>query len=406
MLTLQNYIQFLNNENGDKFKIMPTEVKIEESYEDLNRFCKVRIDFTKRFYQKYIKDHLKEGLLCYVIGYYPEKISEDTTVNFRLSPTSTEETQVNLLDQLKDVLLFVGIITKINTTEHYVDLIIEDSLYFAKNTYFNQNFNDMKLYDVIKEVVEKTNIENSGKMIHFMDYSFRVWDLQESISINIKKNISAFEILKLLKDRYKGIKIFMRYRYERYDNLLTIKDQILHVGWADWENKRLDYNVGYISESNVDYSLTYDYVYYPQILDGNKHLIISAELKDNEVDKDRVLFVLNGVEKDTNKKLEVQYPKNLLESNADEVKTVNFESNLTKSEMENIAQEMWEDYEPGRKTGKVKMFGYPVLRHGDKINLTVGKKSMERFQGEYIIKSITKRINQNGFFQEAEIKEI
>lgn len=246
-----------------------------------------------------------------------------------------------------------------------------------KSVKFNKSFKNLSLNDLVAELVNKVN------STHSTNIKQKVWDLNDIITFNIEKDITAGEILRLLMDRYEGIRIFFR----RDNN----DDTVLYVGWPYW------------FEYDADYSKEFKYMYpYREEDRDSYNLILEYDIIFNTFSKDDILVKVTSTSKKEKKKLVGQYPKTLSEEDALEVKIINFnDGNFSQKELDNCAESTWKDIGIKNFSSAFVVLGLPSLRHGDKMIIDIVFNNT-KIKDRYVIKKINRAFSDKGFQQKVE----
>jgi hypothetical protein len=254
-------------------------------------------------------------------------------------------------------------------------LFNNNSLDSDESIMIDKSFTKLTLKDVIDIATTKVS------KVHGIDVESKVWDLNDIISFNIKKEITPAELLELIKKRYLGIRVFFR-----EDKNGVVK---LYVGWSFWfdQTSAVDNVTDY--SKLFKYTYTYDYTSLP---------LINYDLKFSTTTKSDLFVKITTTNKENTIKLIGKYPLTGIDENSALVtKIINFnDGSYTQAELNSNAKGIWDNTEVGSLTGSFDVFGFPKIRHGDKIQATRYFNEKTRVDN-FIVKSVTTKMSKGGF---------
>jgi hypothetical protein len=372
MLVIDNYVKIKKTNpvlagGQDEIKLRPKNFKIDSSWNDIGIKASVSFYLRPFIYDNNIL-YFEEGDKKFEIW-----VGDEIEIFCKYKGYNSEYDNIVFKGYVSDFVSILSSLEVIIECEDEYFLFKNNTLQSDESLLIDESFNNLTLKEVINIAVDKVNKVNKTSI------EAVVWDLNDVISFNIKKNITPAELLNLIKDRYQGLKIFFRKDED---------DTKLYVGWSHWNNKGIN-----------DYSKQFDFAYI--YTDGYMPLI-TFNLNLKNVNKNNVLVKITSTK--NNKKIEGKFPRNLSEFGAKEVREINFDDETyTEEELKNTAESVWNDIgEDKGLTGKFITFGYPKIRHGDIITSTIFMNNDERID-RFFVKGVRTTLSQSGFRNELKL---
>lgn len=232
--------------------------------------------------------------------------------------------------------VFLGYVSRIIPESPFV-IECEDSAWLAKQKVINKSYKKVSLDDML--------FENEGNDIDHVAIDANLGSFK-------MKNVNLIQVLEELKKTYGLISFF--------------RDKVLRVGLAYYSEEA--------EESIIDF----------------QNNVISSSLEF--VKEEDVRIKIKAISMlPNNTKIEVQ-----VGDENGEQRTLTF-YDLTKADLTEIAERELPRYKYTGYKGSVTVFGQPVVKHGDRVDI-IDSKFSER-QGKYLVDKVITTFGMNGYRQ-------